>query len=364
MTVDDIPQKDRLAADLLNWYDRNKRELPWQEKKSPYRVLVSEIMLQQTRVETVKPYFIKFVEKYPDFYALAGADNEELMKLWEGLGYYSRARNLKACAKMVVLDYGGSLPADYEKLLSLPGIGSYTAGAVCAFAFGMRQPAVDGNVMRIFSRLMTDSSDVMLPKNRVAYEKIVKEFIPKERPGDFDQALIELGQTICLPQKPACDRCPISSCCQAFLQQKTEDFPYRPGKGEKKRELLTVLVITDGDKIALRRRPEKGLLAGMWELPSLPGHLSEKEMLQAVRDMKLDPIRYERLPESEHLFTHVCWNMIGYLVSIADREGYVGQLAFFQSEEISRRLAVPSAYSAYLPFGGVKRKRKSDKSFL
>ena len=232
-----MEQRYDLSGSLLHWYDYNKRILPWRENKDPYRIWISEIMLQQTRVEAVKPYFDRFMEVLPTVYDLAKVDDDRLMKLWEGLGYYNRARNLKAAAQTIVEEYGGQLPADYDKLLSLKGIGMYTAGAIGSIAFELQVPAVDGNVLRVLTRLWGDDSDILKDKTKKAMGRRVMEFMPEDRPGDFNQALIELGATVCVPNgQPLCDQCPWDTVCKAYKEDLIDQLPVKTPKKARRIE--------------------------------------------------------------------------------------------------------------------------------
>lgn len=338
--------------ELLEWYDREGRDLPWRRDSTPYRVLVSEVMLQQTRVETVKPYFERFLAEFPDFESLAAADDQRLLKLWQGLGYYSRAMNLRRAAGQVTRDHDGVLPGDYDTIRSLCGVGGYTAGAVAAFAFGIPVPAVDGNVIRVLSRLYADSDNPATAAARKRYTEWLTPVIPADRPGDFGQALIELGALICTPKRPDCGRCPISGFCAAKRAGNPGDYPPPKPKKARKTVKMTVLQILDGDRLCIRRRPASGLLARMWELPHLEGYPDEREILLALRDFGLDPVRIERLPDAVHAFTHLTWQMRGYAVRVApaspDPES---GLRFFSLKEIGSDYAIPSAFSYFLPPG-------------
>ncbi|MGM9637068.1 MAG: A/G-specific adenine glycosylase [Eubacteriales bacterium] len=336
---------------LLDWYDRTHRILPWRENPTPYRVLVSEVMLQQTRVETVIPYFERFVSELPDFQSLASVDPERLMKLWEGLGYYSRATNLRQAAIRVTTAFGGKLPADLEVIRSLCGVGDYTAGAVAAIAFGLPTPAVDGNVHRVIARLTADDSDGSAMVVRKRYADYLKDKIPPDRPGDFDQALIELGATVCLPHgEPHCTECPLADLCTAHRKGNPDAYPAKNPRKARRVEQLTVLRITDGDRLCLRKREDRGLLAGMWELPNLPGYPDEREINGILRKWGLEPIRLIRLPDAVHLFTHREWHMRGYEIRIAPVEPYKTDLSlfFFPTGLIAEKRSLPSAFAPYL----------------
>ena len=261
-----------LARPLLAWYDENRRILPWREEVSPYRTWVSEIMLQQTRVAAVLPYFQRFMERYPTAEALAAGDEQELLKLWEGLGYYSRARNLQKAARVIAQEYGGQFPTDHKALMALPGIGDYTAGAILSIAFGVPAPAVDGNVLRILSRVTGSNLDILDAKNKKTYRTWAEAALPADRPGAFNQALMDLGSAICLPgPSPRCGDCPLAHLCAARQEGKQALLPVRAPQKAKRPEELTVFLLRRPDgAVALRRRPPTGLLAGLWEYPNTP----------------------------------------------------------------------------------------------
>lgn len=342
---------EKAVPRLLDWYDKSRRILPWRENPTPYRVLVSEVMLQQTRVETVIPYFERFVSELPDFQSLAKVDPERLMKLWEGLGYYTRATNLRQAAIQVTRSFGGRLPGNLEAIRSLCGVGDYTAGAVAAIAFGLPTPAVDGNVHRVIARLTADASDESPVLIRRRYAEYLQAFIPADRPGDFDQALIELGATVCLPNgEPHCSDCPLSDLCIAKKQGNPTAYPVKCPRKARRVEELTVLRIVDGDRLCLRKRGERGMLAGMWELPNLPGYPDEREIEQVLRKWGLEPVRLIRLPDAVHLFTHREWHMRGYEVRVAPVEPFEADLSlfFFPADLIAKKRSIPTAFAPYL----------------
>ena len=309
-----------LIEPLLNWFAGHARVLPWREEPTPYRVWVSEIMLQQTRVEAVKPYFERFTKRLPDVEALAECPEDELLKLWEGLGYYNRVRNMQKAAIQVMEEHGGKLPADYEELLKLKGIGSYTAGAIASIAYQIPVPAVDGNVFRVLTRVAADDTDIMKPSFRTLLEKELREVMHEmETPGAFNQALMELGATVCVPNgAPLCEQCPWNSLCLARKEGRIAELPVKTKAKARRIEKRTVLVIRDNDKVAIRKRPEKGLLAGLYELPNVEGRYSQDEIVHLVKDMHLSPIRVQKLENAKHIFSHIEWQMEGYAILVEE----------------------------------------------
>ena len=268
---------------LLDWYRQNRRDLPWRHTRDPYPVLVSEIMLQQTRAETVKPYFHRFMATLPTVEALANADEPTLLKLWEGLGYYSRVRNLQRAARTVTERHGGVIPADFDALLKLPGVGRYTAGAVASIAFDIPVPAVDGNVLRVLARLTGDDTDILSPTTKKTAEAVLAPLVPTPDAGDFTQSLIELGALVCVPGEPKCSDCPLHLLCEAKRVGRERELPVRIAKTKRREEARTVLVIRCGEsdgriRIALRKRPSEGLLGGLYEFPCMDGHATPEEV--------------------------------------------------------------------------------------
>lgn len=339
---------DLIAEPLLAWYDEGRRILPWREDPKPYHVWLSEIMLQQTRVEAVKPYYDRFLKQLPDIADLAAVEEETLLKLWEGLGYYNRARNLRKAAIQIMEEYDGRMPGDYESLLKLSGIGSYTAGAIASIAFGQSVPAVDGNVLRILSRLRTDDRDILDAKVKKSLEEELRGIMPKDRPGDFNQALMELGATVCIPNgSPRCEICPWTGICQARIQNRISEYPKKAPKKPRSIEKKTVLVIQYGDLVALRRRPDNGLLAGLYEFPTMEGHQGEEQVIEDLRQAGVAPIRIRRLKPVKHIFTHKEWHMTGYLIRIDDLSG-MGEYVFVEPDQIRDKYPVPSAFAAYM----------------
>lgn len=355
---------DRIAGPLLSWYDAGRRILPWREEPTPYHVWLSEIMLQQTRVEAVKPYYDHFLQALPDIGSLAAVEEERLLKLWEGLGYYNRARNLKKAAEILVSECGGEMPDDYEKILALPGIGSYTAGAISSIAFGRPYPAVDGNVLRILARLRADDRDILNAKVKKSVEDELTDVMPADRPGDFNQALMELGAMVCIPNgAPKCEECPWKELCLAREKGRTAEFPKKAQKKPRSIEEKTILVIQDAGRVALRKRPAKGLLAGMYEFPSLEGHCEETEVSAYLREIGLSPIRIRKLPPAKHVFTHREWHMTGYLIRVDELavkgEGQKLQgFVFVEPEQTLTDYPIPSAFAAYAERVEMRRPRE------
>ncbi len=355
-----IDSLDRIAEPLLAWYDRGRRILPWREEPTPYHVWLSEIMLQQTRVEAAKPYYERFLKELPDIESLAGVEEEKLLKLWEGLGYYNRARNLKKAAMQIVIDYDGVMPGTYEELVKLPGIGSYTAGAVSSIAFGNPVPAVDGNVLRILARLRMDDRDILDAKVKKAVEEELAVVMPTDRPGDFNQALMELGAMVCIPNGMAkCEECPWKELCQARKEDRVLEFPKKAPKKQRSIEEKTILVLQDAEKVALHKRPAKGLLAGMYEFPWLEGHRSEKQVLEYLEELGMKAIRIRKLEPAKHIFSHKEWHMTGYAVRVDELAG-LGMdkkepFLFIDPAETKDKYPIPSAFAAYADYMEMKR---------
>lgn len=346
---------------LLKWYDENRRILPWREEPSPYHVWVSEIMLQQTRVEAVKPYYQRFMELLPDIGSLAGADQELLLKLWEGLGYYSRVRNLKRAAVQIMEEYGGRMPDSYEELIKLAGIGSYTAGAISSIAFGKPVPAVDGNVLRVVARVRMDERLISDAKVKTAVERDLYTVIPADRPGDFNQAMMEIGAMVCVPNgAPHCEKCPLQDFCLANLNHCQEQYPKKAVKKGRSIEEKTILLVQDADRAAIRKRSEKGLLAGMYEFPSMQGYHTAEEVLDYLKEKGLKPLRIQRLADSKHIFTHKEWHMQGYMIRVDELadpsgDGQTSEWIYVEPGETRTRYPIPSAFAAYVPYLNMKQ---------
>lgn len=341
-----------ISAALLPWYAERRRPFPWREDATPYRIWISEIMLQQTRIEAALPYFERFIAALPSVRDLAEAEEQQLLKLWEGLGYYSRVRNLQKAARAVMQTFGGELPNEYEQLMSLPGIGEYTAGAIASIAFGQAVPAVDGNVLRVTARLLNDEGDVMSTAVRKRLTRAVCAMLPADNPGDFNQAFMELGETVCLPNTvPLCGDCPLSFLCVGLRAGNPERLPTRKQKKQRRVEKHTVLIVLADDCVLLRRREATGLLAGMWELPSVSGWVSAAGAARAAAEWgaKTLSVAPRRVTDGRHLFSHVEWHMRGYLVKTAYFEAPPGYL-WVHAHMLREEIALPSAFRPFAAF--------------
>lgn len=334
-----------LPQALLPWYDKNARQLPWRKTKEPYHVWISEIMLQQTRVETVKGYYKKFLDALPDIKALAEAEDATLLKLWEGLGYYSRVRNLKKAAAVIMTQFKGVFPEQYEDILSLPGIGTYTAGAIASICFDQSKPAVDGNVLRVIARIGTLDTPIDLPSFKKEISSLLEACYPRTRCGNFTQSLMELGATVCVPNgAPHCTSCPIRDICNSYKTKTQEDYPKRSSKKPRKIEKHTVFLLKCGDKFAIHRREPQGLLAGMWEFPNTPGTLSKEQAVSHLKNLGLSVIDIVHHAKRKHIFTHIQWDMLCYSFTVkTECDAFVWITKDFLSSEI----ALPTAFRQF-----------------
>lgn len=335
--------KDLVQA-LLPWFDENKRELPWRQDKDPYHVWLSEIMLQQTRVEAVKGYYTRFLQALPSIADLANADDELLHKLWEGLGYYSRVRNLKKAAQVIMDDFGGIFPKEHAQILSLPGIGPYTAGAIASICYDSPTPAVDGNVLRVISRICNEDTPIDSPAYKKSVEQRLAAIYPA-RAGDFTQALMELGATLCGPNwTPKCTDCPCVHFCKAHAAGTAASLPVKTPKKAKKEEEKTVFILSCDGCYALQKRPDSGLLAGLWEFPNVPGNLDMEKGLLILKDWGIRPGQLLRQVERQHIFTHIRWQMQGLYLEVAEKnEAFV----WLSAEEIQQQVALPTAFRQF-----------------
>lgn len=351
------PELYEIAEPVVGWFRQNKRDLPWRKDQDPYHVWVSEIMLQQTRVEAVKPYYERFLRELPRVKDLAEAKEDTLLKLWEGLGYYNRVRNMQKAAQQIMVDFHGEFPNTYEEILSLKGIGNYTAGAISAFAFGLPKPAVDGNVLRVVSRITGSREDIMKQSVRKAMERALEQVIPEDAASDFGQGLIELGAIVCVPNgEPKCAECPAAFACVARKQGLTAEIPVKKKAKARRIEKRTVFIFKDGEKLAIRKRPGKGLLAGLYEFPNEEGRLTQKEVTAYSKEIGLMPVRVKKLESAKHIFSHVEWHMTGYEVIVDELEKTnKKEFLFIHPEEIGQRYPLPSAFETYIRYAGIQR---------
>lgn len=329
----------KFQTDLLHWYYANKRDLPWRKDQDPYKVWVSEIMLQQTKVDTVIPYFYNFLEKFPTVYDLAAAEEQEVLKAWEGLGYYSRARNLQHAVKEVVKNYEGKVPDNPKELEKLKGIGSYTKGAILSIAFNQPEPAVDGNVMRVFSRVMNIEEDIAQPKTKKLFEAVTKEVISHEDPSSFNQAIMDLGATICTPKSPACLICPVQEHCQAFQLGVEQQLPIKSkGKKNKKLTYVVLLLRNENGEIAIEKRPEDGLLANLYQFPMIPTQDMSLDLVESwfSSEYNLKITLGQKNGELKHVFSHITWELEIYQAELlSNQEIPTDQLKFVDDKELS-----------------------------
>ena len=348
------PLPKELAPRLIAWYAENRRALPWRQDREPYHVWLSEIMLQQTRVEAVKGYYARFLAELPDIAALAQCPPDRLTKLWEGLGYYSRVRNLQKAAQTIVRDHGGRFPEDYDAIRALPGIGDYTAGAIASICFELPTPAVDGNVLRVLSRVQADDAPVTKQSVKRAYADALRPVYGENSGlrGTLTQALMELGACICAPNgAPGCEDCPLAALCAARRDGTWAKFPVKEAKKARKIEEKTVFFLDCGGKFAVRRRPQSGLLAGLWELPNVEGLLDAPAALDALQAQGFAPAEVRKSAERTHIFTHVEWRMRCYYVQVLTCGG---EALWVDAARFSRDISLPTAFRMFweAPPGG------------
>ncbi|MDO4531987.1 MAG: A/G-specific adenine glycosylase [Bacillota bacterium] len=335
-----MEQLKEIVIPLLEWFQLNKRDLPWRKTKEPYHIWLSEIMLQQTRVEAVKPYYERFLQTLPTIRSLAEADEETILKLWEGLGYYSRVRNMQKAANQIITEHQGIFPSDHASILKLKGIGPYTAGAIGSIAFGLPVAAVDGNVLRVMSRITADASDISLASTKKAWEEKITEIMPPHGSGDFNQALMELGATVCLPNgMPRCDICPVRKFCQAYRSNTIQIYPVKAEKKARTQVSLNVFFCVYKDRIAIRKRQEKGVLFGLWELPNVERDCAIPMVLQeiGISQAEITPMKAQK-----HIFTHIEWQMDCYYIKVKEKPE--GELLWVTEEEMESAYALPSAF--------------------
>ncbi len=336
-----MTEQQRLSdalAQLCVWYRTGHRDLPWRRQQTPYHVWISEIMLQQTRVQAVIPYYERFMRALPTVQALAEAPEEQLLKLWEGLGYYSRVRNLQRAARVICSQFDGDMPRSYDALLQLPGIGSYTAGAIASIACGQPCPAVDGNVLRVLSRLLAREWDCRAVQTKKQAERALAAVMPQDNPGDCNQALMELGAMVCVPNgAPVCRRCPVRALCLAFAQGRQQELPVKIPKKPRPVEHRVVCLLWKNGRVALRKRPNSGLLAGMWEFPNF------KQGEDAAQELGVSLSDIRPLCAAKHIFTHLEWHMTG-LCACTEDDGY---FTWVTQRQLEQEIALPSAFRVY-----------------
>lgn len=335
---------EEIVDPLLKWYQENRRMLPWREDKNPYHVWLSEIMLQQTRIEAVKEYYARFLAELPTVQALAEVEEEKLLKLWEGLGYYNRARNLKKAGQKIMQAYQGKMPEKYEEIITLPGIGEYTAGAISSICFNEKVLAIDGNVLRVISRILASKKDILLPSTKKEISEKLRNIIPEEA-GDFNEALMELGETICLPNgKVQCEKCPLQTYCLAKEKNMTEELPVREKKTKRKIEEITVFILRYKEKVALQKREEKGLLAGMYQFPNEKGKKTKKQIQEILENWNLEAKQIQKVGEAVHIFSHIEWHMIGYEVQVKEKNEI---FEWITKEQLENNFAIPTAFAKW-----------------
>lgn len=340
----------QLSDLLLPWFYEHKRDLPWRRDKEPYHVWLSEIMLQQTRVEAVKEYYMRFLRELPNIKDLAACPDDRLMKLWEGLGYYNRARNLKIAATTIMTDYHGVFPQNIEEIRSLKGIGDYTAGAIGSICFGLKTPAVDGNVLRVLSRVYNDASNIDLASTKKAYKNRLETLYPDEDCGDFTQSLMELGALICIPNGVCkCAECPLNSICEAYKQGRTHLLPVRSEKRQRKHVDMTVFVLcfedTDGLYYAIRKREEKGLLHGLYEFYNIAEAMDVKCAMAHLSKHNISAGELLKEVKYTHIFTHVEWHMTAYYVICKEK---APAFTWVHEKELQGAYALPTAFRVFI----------------
>lgn len=346
----------KLPEVLLPWYEKAARDLPWRKTKNPYHVWVSEIMLQQTRVEAVKSYYTRFIDALPNVSALAEVEDAVLLKLWEGLGYYTRARNLKKAALFIKEKHGGVFPTEYKDILALPGIGEYTAGAIASICYEKPTPAVDGNVLRVVARVAELFAPVYQPAIKKQITNALAKCYPKEKCGEFTQSLMELGATVCVPNKaPNCAICPARTFCKAFQNQSQNSLPLRPEKKERKKEKRTVFLLQWGEKVAICKRQSKGLLGGMWEFPNTSDALSKEQATAYLKKQGVEIADIVQSAKAKHIFTHIEWDMTCYVFTVQKGPD---QYIWVEKETLASDVALPTAFRQFCRLLGMEETTK------
>ena len=363
-----------LCNTLLAWRKSapDTRDLPWRDEPTPYHVWISEIMLQQTRAAVVRAYYLRFLDALPTIADLAACDDDALMKLWQGLGYYSRARNLKRAAETIVREHKGQLPSDFDALLALPGIGRYTASAIASFAYGQPRPAVDGNFLRVAARVTANGIDIAKDASKRALEAALAPSYPTGRDaGYLNEAFMDLGATICLPNgAPLCHTCPAARLCLAHDRGTEQDYPVKAALKARRKESRTVLILSCGDRIAIRKRPAKGLLAGLWEYPNIDGKLTKRAVREQLTAEGFRVRSIMPLPPARHIFSHIEWELTGWAVSVAERNespllaaesdaNAPSALLWVRREELAAAYSIPAAFGYFTPQQNIRQKSDS-----
>lgn len=344
-------RSSQFQSDLLQWFHKNARVLPWRSHPTPYNVWISEIMLQQTRVDTVVPYFVRFITELPDVSALSQVEEDKLLKLWQGLGYYNRALNLKKAAKILMETNQGQLPSEIKHLLELPGIGPYSAGAIASIAFGKAVPAVDGNVLRIMARILANREDINNTKNKKHMQEVMAQLVSEKEPGSFNQAMMDLGATICLPNgEPKCSECPIRRHCQANKLGATSEIPVKIQKKVRSVEKKTVFVISSEGQFALKKRKPGGLLPNLWEFPNAEDYLTEKQARDFLSAMGIRVHDMVPIKQSKHVFSHLEWHMKGFFVTATADDRVQSELIWVTGTDIQRQYSIPTVFKAFMEY--------------
>lgn len=353
----DVELEQEIAGRLITWYEKNKRSLPWRADREPYHIWLSEVMCQQTRVEAVKAYYQRFLQYLPSVQSLADCPEEKLNKLWEGLGYYSRARHLQQAAQLICREYGGVFPSDYETIRALPGIGDYTASAIASICFGLPCPAVDGNVLRVVTRLCASKADISKPGTKSAVRSALLPLFEGVSSGTLNQALMELGALVCLPNHaPDCVHCPLRDFC-ASADGAWKEIPFKGEKKTRRIETHTVFLLRCNDQWALRKRPSEGLLAGLWEFPNLPGELNAQQALDAAANWNCRPESLLRHTQKFHIFTHIRWEMPAWVIECANPSEL---FTWAGLERIQSTYSLPTAFRQFTE--EMKKENQNEKS--
>lgn len=337
---------EKIVEPLLKWYTINKRSLPWRKDQDPYHVWISEIMLQQTRVEAVKNYYTRFIKELPSILELANVPEDKLLKLWEGLGYYTRARNLKKAAQIIQEQYNGIFPDNYRTIILLPGIGEYTAGAIASICFKEKVPAVDGNVLRVLSRILNSYKNIDEQKTKKEFINSITTILPNPV-GEFNQALMELGALICIPNgMPKCEECPLNRICLSNKEHTQLDLPIKRKKKQRKKEEKTIFIFIYHDKVAIRKREDKGLLAGLYEFPNTNEILNIKQVANYLKKEKIEAIRIFDAEKKKHIFSHVEWYMQGYCIFV-EKEFKNKEYEWISYFNLKEEYALPTAFGYF-----------------